>query len=304
MGVESSASLEQEPRRYTRRGGSELVGKGARKGLREADATRKVSLYSIISGLVIAAAGFLPRDVFTVAMVFFSIVFAMGWARYIDKLVGISALLNPYAIAITGIAAALFTRFMHDLGYAVLVIALSIVLAFVADMLRPVPRENSLLSIAGTVCGSFIVSLGGCWIGLCDNRLWHEATIPTGILIAAVALVGLAVRSRRVYTTMVVVMGAVFGVAVAFLLGMFLDIHHRGIILFPSLPGAETHQQWYVVATCLIFGVFIGFILVFSSMFYYFTDRVIVPIEQMAFGIMPILLCGLPLYIFVRIVGT
>lgn len=300
MTNEGAASLEEEPRQYRRRR-RDLHSDPA---MHEADATKMVSTVSVVGGLMVAASGFLPRDVFSVVTVVFVLAFSFGWEKYLNKMIGVSTVLNSLVVAFSGLLALFMIRFFHDVGYLVLVIAASILLAFIADMLRPDPRDESLRLISGTVAGSFVTIISACWVGLCDNRIWHEAAIPTGVLIAAVAFAGIFIRSRRIYSAVIVIMGIMFGAVIAFTLDLFVNIQQRGIILFPSLPGSPTHQNIVVIVSCIIFGIFVALVLIFSTLFVYFTRRVLVLSEQLALGLMPVMMCGLPLYVFVRIVGS
>lgn len=297
MTSENSASLEQEPQEYGSR-------RAARSKMREADAVRMAATVSVVGGLLMAAAGFLPRDFFTALTAIFVVAFAIGWSRYVDRMVEVTTIFTKIVVAVVGLGAVATIRFFNDIGNLVLILAAAIILAFVADMLRPVPREHSLRSISGTVAGSFVVVTGASWVGLCDNRVWHEAAIPTGILIAAVAFVGMFIHSRKLFSVAVIIMGAVFGGIIAFTLDMFVNISERGIVLFPSLPGAVDHQNIVIVVACAIFGIVVGMIIIFASLFFRVGDTLLTHAERIALGLLPVLLCGLPLYIFVRIVGS
>lgn len=168
----------------------------------------------LTTGLALAAVArqaYLVPALLAVAIV----VFATGWPR----LVGLPVVRGPgIVIALAGLASLGLVTWRGELGIVAPVVGLTVLAAFVAEMLRRDGRPRLVESVAGTVTGAVIVVAAVGWVAIGDSSSGLVLIVTTAATLAvASACTALPLRPQLVATLATLTAGA-GGLAVGLLL--------------------------------------------------------------------------------------
>lgn len=178
--------------------------------------TRAV-LTAVLSA-VVAVAAYLGMVPLIVAVTLLVVAFAFGWSHLLRlPAVGGSSLVVVLA-GLGSLACVAVTPDQPWLRYLPMVLAMSVFLAFINEMLRPYPRITLVDSLIGTVSGAVVAVCAAGWLATyrLDNGM-ELAVVAAGSLAvaSAVSAVKLAEPIRSVVT---VVAAGVAGVGGSYLL--------------------------------------------------------------------------------------
>lgn len=256
-------------------------------------ASTVVVLATIMTGLYLATQW---RDVVTVSVIVAIIILANGWSGLVHSP-------TRYAPALTaliaGIGSTLAVRATGDLAWATVGIGVSVVVAAIAEMARPLPREDLLQSIASSTSAAFVAVLGSAWVGLSSSPIWSIVMVGAALIVISSVIgnqFGTRVRARALGA---VLGGLVGGFAVA---TIAYALKPRASLINLLTPFNNPANPLLSVAIAsLIMGVAIGLVIALVDMI--FGERIRRCTEAGAFarGAMKFLLVVMPIYMLVRI---
>ncbi|WP_244960159.1 tellurium resistance protein TerC [Actinomyces faecalis] len=197
-------------------------------------------------------------------------------------------------IGVTGVVAALAVALSHDFGSAGVVMALSVLAAFVAQMLRQDGRQGLVEDLSTTVTGNLVVVCGAGWCALEPGVADPAVIVPcclallVGALLTTLQVPALVLESLTVAVPALAA-GAAGGVLAA--VGFFGPAH------------TGTTAALQSAGACLLCG-FVAGILMAASNRVLWTHRW-VPGGRAAVtsAIVPILAVGGPVYAIARLMG-
>lgn len=197
-------------------------------------------------------------------------------------------------MTLTGWAAAVVVFLLHDLGAAGVVMALSVLAAFTAQMMRRDGRPGLVEDLSATVSGCLVVVSGAAWCALESGLADPAVIVPTCLALFIGALLSaLEVRATVLEILTVTVPTLVAGVAGGVLASAgFFGLAHMGVT-----AGLQS------AAACLIVG-FVAGVLMAAGNRVLWTHRW-VPGGRAAVtsAVVPILAVGIPVYAIARLMG-
>lgn len=269
----------------TRRGGRAPVERGI------ADpAWTRLALATIVP-ILLAITVSLPMGV-RVGVISLLIVFiAQGWpgllrARHDNG--------SSIVIALAGLSATGVVAWRGDYGAAAIVMALSVLVAFVAQMLRRDGREGLVEDIASTVTGSLVVVSGSAWCAMQSNIAAQSVIVPCCLaLIIGALLTTLRVRASVLEGLTVSLPALAAGVAGWLLATIgFFGPTHMNVTAAMQSAGAS-----------LICGFVAGVLMAASNRILWTHRWVPGGRAAVASAIVPVLAVGAPVYAIARLMA-
>ncbi|GGI05381.1 hypothetical protein [Isoptericola cucumis] len=147
--------------------------------------TRAVS--TTVLAAVVAAAAYLGTDVLAAVAAVLVLLVAVGWAPLLRLPARGGTAVVVGLTGVGGVAVAWVTRGEPVLRYLPLVVAMGLVLAFVAEMLRRGGRARLVESVSGTVSGVVVAVACAGWVA--------AGRTEAGSALVVTSAVGLAVAS-------------------------------------------------------------------------------------------------------------
>lgn len=198
-------------------------------------------------------------------------------------------------ITLTGVAAALATVLRDDFGAAGLVLAFSVLVTFVAQMLRSDGRPSLVEDMSATMTGNLVVVLGAGWCALSPGTADPSVIVPCALaLFIGAALTTLDMRATylEAFTITVPALVAGLGGGVLASIGFFGPAH------------TGTVEALQSASACLVAG-FVSGVLMASGNRVLWTHRW-VPGGRAAVSsaIVPVLALGAPVYAIARLMGS
>ena len=144
-----------------------------------------------LGAAAVAVAGYLSHDVLTVLVLLLALVFAAGWPRLVDLPTTRGA---GIVIALAAAAAVVAVR-LGSMPLLALVMGLSVVGAFVHQMLRKDGRPRLVESVSGVVTGNVVVVSAAGWVAV-ESGLVTEALVVTAAAAIAAAASCTAIPAR------------------------------------------------------------------------------------------------------------
>ena len=216
---------------------------------------------------------------------------AQGWPALVRARHDLGATI---VMTISGLAAAASVYFLDDMGVAGLVMAFSILVAFVGQMLRRDGRHNLVEDLSSTVAGCLVVVSGSAWCALEPGLADPAVVVPTclALFVGAVPTV-LNVRARMLEALTVMVPALLAGGAGYVLAAAgFFGLSH--ISAMAALQSA---------VACLVVG-FVAGVLVAAGNRVLWTHRWVPGGRAaVASALVPILSVGVPVYAIARLMG-
>jgi hypothetical protein len=174
--------------------------------------TRAVTT-AVLSAAVAGAAyvGVVPLVVVVAVLV---VLLALGWPVLLDAPAPGGATIVTLGAGFGGAAVAWRTQGEPVLRHLPIVIAMALVLAFLAEMLRRDGRHRLVESVSGTVAGAFVAAAAGGWIATVRSVGGPALVVTAAAAVAVAAAVSaLAVARGWVGALLAVAAGAVAGAA-------------------------------------------------------------------------------------------
>ncbi|OLO67585.1 hypothetical protein BKH21_05965 [Actinomyces oris] len=197
-------------------------------------------------------------------------------------------------ITISGLSAAVSVYLLDDMGVAGLVMAFSILLAFVGQMLRRDGRHNLVEDLSSTVAGCLVAVSGSAWCALEPGLADPAIVVPTCLaLFVGAVLTVLNVRARML-EALTVTVPALFAGGAGYVLASagFFGLSH--ISATAALQSA---------VACVVVG-FVAGVLMASGNRVLWTHRWVPGGRAaVASALVPILSVGVPVYAIARLLG-
>ncbi len=197
-------------------------------------------------------------------------------------------------MTITGLSAAVSVYLLDDMGVAGLVMAFSILAAFVGQMLRRDGRHNLVEDLSSTVAGCLVAVSGSAWCALEPGLADPAIVVPTCLaLFVGAVLTVLNVRARMLEALTVTVPAVLAGAAGYVLASAgFFGLSH--ISATAALQSA---------VACVAVG-FVAGVLMASGNRVLWTHRWVPGGRAaVASALVPILSVGVPVYAIARLLG-
>ncbi len=198
-------------------------------------------------------------------------------------------------ITLTGVTASVVVAVREDFGSAGVVMALSVLAAFVAQMVRRDGRENLVEDLSSTVTGNLVVVCGAGWCALEPGVADPSVMVPCALaLLVGALLTTLDVSASSLEALTITVPALVAGIAGAVLaaVGFFGPLH------VGTVPAVQSG------AACLLTG-FVAGVLMSAGNRVLWTHRW-VPGGRAAItsALVPVLAVGGPVYVIARLMGS
>ena len=197
-------------------------------------------------------------------------------------------------MTISGLSAAVSVYLLDDMGVAGLVMAFSILLAFVGQMLRRDGRHNLVEDLSSTVAGCLVAVSGSAWCALEPGLADPAIVVPTCLaLFVGAVLTVLNVRARML-EALTVTVPALFAGGAGYVLASagFFGLSH--ISATAALQSA---------VACVVVG-FVAGVLMASGNRVLWTHRWVPGGRAaVASALVPILSVGVPVYAIARLLG-
>lgn len=146
-----------------------------------------------LAALVVVAGYAASPELLALAVALAVLVMALGWSRLLSlpapRGTGVAVVLTGWASAALAVRAVGITR---PLAPFAALLALSVLVAFVHELLRRGGREELVESVTGTLSGQALALLGGAWVMVPSTRLGLAALATAAGTTAAVRLSSLA----------------------------------------------------------------------------------------------------------------
>lgn len=235
-------------------------------------------------------------DVITITVVAAIIILAYGWKDLVQAPTEKAGLIT---ILTVGIPNLLVIRLTGDLAWAGITLGITIIIAALYEMSRPLPRENLVESISTSVFGGLVAIVGSAWVALESSQLWSS------ILIACTVMVGAAVIGNQAGTTIksnaigALAGGAVSG-AVLGLIAVALDTHQRFVHLAINSLLDRFSPTFGILLLAITLGIALGAVITAIDALFGEHHRKCTEKGAFARGAMKFLLAVLPIYVLVR----
>ena len=216
---------------------------------------------------------------------------AQGWPALVRARHDLGATI---VMTISGLAAAASVYFLDDMGVAGLVMAFSILVAFVGQMLRRDGRHNLVEDLSSTVAGCLVVVSGSAWCALEPGLADPAVVVPTCLaLFVGAVLTVLNVRARMLEALTVMVPALLAGGAGYVLAAAgFFGLSH--ISAMAALQSA---------VACLVVGFVAGVLMAAGNRVLWTHRWVPGGRAAVASALVPILSVGVPVYAIARLMG-
>ncbi|WP_265443504.1 hypothetical protein [Flexivirga meconopsidis] len=200
-----------------------------------------VAPLGLVSGVLAAAllilGGYAGHDVTAYAALLASLVLAWGWPLLLDlpRPPGTSAVLAVGALGAAGVVA--FSGDTADGMRALsVVLAISLVLAFLHELLRTDGRHALVLSIAGSALGLAVLASGSFYAGAASHP-FGDVSVAVVAGASALGLVAQTMLGRGAAAEWVLPISLLLGAAVGVLVGLGTD-GHWNVLLIAGLVAA------------------------------------------------------------------
>lgn len=231
--------------------------------------SNRAVLTAVLSALV-AVAVFLGTAPMLGVVAVLMVAFALGWSHLLRlPAVGGSTLVVVLA-GMGALGAVAATDGEPWLRHVPIVLAMAVFLSFINEMLRPVPREDLLESVIGTISGAIISVSAVGWLATVKLDGGEQLAVAASVGLATAAAVSALPLARNFVLAAMVVFAAVAGLVVAVLMPE-LSLVSGAVIgacsglvlltvntLFGKLPSIDSKHAWLSVFTLpiMIVGIF------------------------------------------------
>ena len=237
------------------------------------------------------------RDFVTASVVLAILIVANGWNGLVR-----SPAKYPSAITtlVVGLFAVVAVRITGDFAWATIVLGVTVPIAAIAEMMRPLPRENLVRSLSSSVFAGFVAIIGSAWIVLAASELW--AAVMTGAaVVVTFAVIGNQIgESAKANAIWALIFGTVSGLglgALAIQLGQGSRIVR---LAFPTLLGSIPPTVSVLLLAALL-GLSVGLIIALVDILFGEHSRRVSEAGAFARGAVKFLLVIMPIYVLVRI---
>ena len=138
-----------------------------------------------LAPVLLAASASLPSRARLVLVLVLVPLMAQGWSALVRARHDWG---TAVVVGLTGVAAAVAVTLREDYGAAAVVMAFSVLLAFVGQMLRKDGRPDLVEDLSATVTGNLVVVSGAAWCALGTSGAHPAVTVPCALALVTGAL--------------------------------------------------------------------------------------------------------------------
>lgn len=281
------STLERAPGSHGTRQGAVL---GPEPGIVDPAWTRLA--FAGVAPLLLAVSSPFPSAVRAVLVLVLVVLVAQGWSALVRTRHDVRSVV---LLAGTGTVAVAVVSFSGDFGLAGLVMALSVLAAFIAQMTRTDGRRELVEDLSANVAGCLVVVLGTGWCALEEGLADPSVIVPCAVALFMGALLTLLEVTALVLETLTVavpaiVSGIVGGVLAA--TGFFGPSH------------VATGEAMQTAAACLVVGFTAGVLMAAANRILWTHRWVPGGRAAIASAVVPVLVVGAPAYAIARVMGS
>ncbi|OLO85497.1 hypothetical protein BKH13_02050 [Actinomyces naeslundii] len=241
--------------------------------------------------LLLAVGSVLPGWVRLVLVAVLVPAAAQGWPALVRARHDLG---GTIVMTISGLAAATSVYLLDDMGVAGLVMAFSILVAFVGQMLRRDGRHNLVEDLSSTVAGCLVVVSGSAWCALEPGLADPAIVVPTCLaLFVGAVLTVLNVRAR-ILEVLTVTLPALLAGGAGYVLAA------AGFFGLSHISTATALQS---AVACVVVGFVAGILMAAGNRVLWTHRWVPGGRAAVASALVPILSVGVPVYAIARLMG-
>lgn len=163
----------------------------------------------------IAVGAFFGEIPLIIIIALLGVAFAFGWSGLMRlPAIGGSTLVVSLTMA-GALAVVAFTPNEPWLRYLPVVLAFGVFLAFINEMLRPIPRSHLIDSLFGTVTGVIVTVCGAGWLAAFQIDHGLQIVVISAIALAAASTAGVLKSPRWLVVVLTFVLGTAAGAIAA-----------------------------------------------------------------------------------------
>lgn len=167
----------------------------------------------------IAVAAFFGQTPLIIVVAVLGVIFAVGWSTLMGLPASGGSTLVVSLTTVGALATVAFTPSDPWLRYLPVVLAFGVLLAFINEMLRHIPRTRLIESLFGTTTGVIVAVCGAGWLGAFQNNHGLEVVVISASALAAASVAG-AVRGPK---WMIIALTLVLGTGTGLVAGHYLE---------------------------------------------------------------------------------
>ena len=241
--------------------------------------------------LLLAVGSVLPGWVRMILMIILVPVAAQGWPALVRARHDLGATI---VMTVSGLSAAASVHLRDDMGMAGLVMAFSILVAFVGQMLRRDGRHDLVEDLSSTVAGCLVVVSGSAWCALEPGLADPAIVVPTCLaLFVGAVLTVLNVRAR-ILEVLTVTLPALLAGGAGYVLAA------AGFFGLSHISTATALQS---AVACVVVGFVAGILMAAGNRVLWTHRWVPGGRAAVASALVPILSVGVPVYAIARLMG-
>lgn len=219
------------------------------------------AVFTAALSALVAVAVFLGTVPMLIVVSILTAAFALGWSHLLRlPAVGGSTLVVILA-GLGSVACVAVTQDEPWLRFLPMVLAMGVLLAFINEMLRPIPRTDLVESLIGTVSGLIIAVCAVGWLATVKIDGGKELAVAAAVSLAVAAASSALPFKRMVTRIVMVILAAITGIVVAVLMPSLTPISgavmgvFSGLVLLTSnllfgrLPSVQSKHAWLSVFT-------------------------------------------------------
>ena len=237
------------------------------------------------------------RDVVTVVVTLAVVVFANGWS---DLVSAPDRMATRTTVTVSGVLAVIAVRLTGDFAAAAFVLGLVVLVAAVAEMARPTPREDLAASLSASTVGSLIAIAGVTWVGLSSSSPWLTISVASCVVVTCAVVGNQLGSSLRAHAVGALVCGAIGGLILGIIASMVVGQTAIIRMIFPSFTGVVAPIV-AVIFLAMALGVMIAVVVALVDVLVGDHHRRHRESAAFARGAMKFLLVAVPIYVIVRI---
>lgn len=255
------------------------------------------AILSIFMAVGYLATGY--RDFVTVSVVAAILILANGWSGLVPAPTKHTSAVTATTV---GVLAVLAVRITDDMAWATISLGVAVLVAAIAEMARPLPRENLVQSISASTAAAVTAVLGSAWVGLATSKLWSAVLVGSAVVVTFAVIGNQIGKSAKANTIGALTLGSLSGLAMG-LLAQYLGAElHLIQYAFPTLAGTFSPYVAVVIVSTVM-GFAIGMTIALVDIVFGEHVRRCTEAGALARGAMKFLLVVMPIYVIVRIGG-
>ncbi|EEH64598.1 hypothetical protein HMPREF0044_0335 [Gleimia coleocanis DSM 15436] len=235
-------------------------------------------------------------DIITFTVVIAIVILAYGWKDLVEAPSEHGGLITILSVGIPNL---LVIRLTGDLAWAGISLGITVLVAALYEMSRPLPRENLVESLASSVFGGIVAIVGSAWVALESSQLWATILLACTVMVAA-AVVGNQFGSTLRANAIGAILGGAFSGVVLGFIAVAIDTHQRFLHLALNSFLMKVSPTIGILLLTISLGLALGAVITAIDALFGEHNRKCSEKGAFARGAMKFLLAVLPIYVLVR----